>query len=63
MFSLLKIAISDRTISQQDTRRIDLIETLLERFRILIQSDSDTVHLGHDSSSSDEEATVEAWDN
>ena len=46
-------------ISQQDRSRIALIGLLLRQLRTQIEQNFDTVYLGHDSSSSDEEATEE----
>ncbi len=46
-------------ISQQDRSRIALIGLLLRQLRTQMEPNLDTVYLGHDSSSSDEEATEE----
>lgn len=61
MLEVLNEAVSTREISMQDRRRIDLIGTLLEQYRSLIEPNFDTAYLGHDSSS-DEEATTENVD-
>jgi len=61
MFGLLNRAIMTRTISAHDRSRIDLIGILIRRLRTIVEPDFDIAHLG-DSSSSDEEATVENVD-
>lgn len=61
MYDIVKRATNGVEISQQDRSRIALIGNLLRQFRVQIEPNFDTDYLG-ESSSSDEEATVENVD-